>query len=804
MTSLMIVLAILGFIILAYKGKAYLGLVLATMLAFTAWRYSTSFSTSLYPALGYLSIALLILFGVPAVRRLISSPIMKLMAKALPPIGETEDIALKAGTVWWEKDLFSGSPNWGKLLDFKVPELSEEEQAFLEGPVEELCALINDNDIAQARDLSEEVWTYIKKHKFLGMVIAKEHGGLGFGASAHAAVITKIATTSSSAAVSVMVPNSLGPGELLYHYGTEEQKSYYLPRLAEGLEIPCFALTEPHAGSDAANGRSTGTVCKGMHEGKEVLGIKLNFNKRYITLAPIATVIGLAFRLYDPDKILGDNEDIGITCALLPRDTKGMVIGDRHDPMGVPFNNGPIIGEDVFIPMDYVIGGQALIGSGWRMLMECLAIGRSVSLPSLSVGGSQFATLSMSAYSSIREQFGLPIGKFEGVREPLARIFASSYWMSATRNITCGAIDSGEKPSVASAIVKSYLTEGMRLAINDAMDVQAGAAICRGPRNIFSRLYSSIPIGITVEGANILTRSLIVFGQGAMRCHPFLLQEVNAIGEKDIKAFDKAFFAHINHVVKNSVRSIVHAFTFSCFAASPAKGRESKHYRRISRLSSAFALAADMGLLSLGGELKRKEYLSGRYADALAWLYIASMTLKRSHDENTAMDWPLVDYSLTKAEYEIEKALFGVIRNLPNRLAAWTIRLLAFPFGRSYHQPVDRQLDSVVDAVLDPVSDLRARLTTDVFIPREDAPGLGALNHTYEEFIKTQAIRQKINAAVKAGDLSKDIPSNMAHEAHRIGLLSEEEYVAFNSAEHARDDIIQVDYFTPKVYKQLR
>ncbi len=376
--------------------------------------------------------------------------------------------------------------------------------------------------------------------------------------------------------------------------------------------------------------------------------------------------------------------------------------------------------------------------------------------------------------------------------------------MSATRNITCGAIDSGEKPSVASAIVKSYLTESMRLAINDAMDVQAGAAICRGPRNIFSRLYSSIPIGITVEGANILTRSLIVFGQGVMRCHPFLLQEVNAIGEKDIKAFDKAFFAHINHVVKNSVRSIVHAFTFSCFAASPAKGRESKHYRRISRLSSAFALAADMGLLSLGGELKRKEYLSGRYADALAWLYIASMTLKRSHDENTAMDWPLVDYSLTKAEYEIEKALFGVIRNLPNRLAAWTIRLLAFPFGRSYHQPVDRQLDSVVDAVLDPDSDLRARLTTDVFIPREDAPGLGALNHTYEEFIKTRAIRQKINAAVKAGELSKDIPSNMAHEAHRIGLLSEEEYVAFNSAEHARDDIIQVDYFTPKVYKQLR
>jgi acyl-CoA dehydrogenase len=667
-----------------------------------------------------------------------------------------------------------------------------------------LCALINDNDIAQARDLPEEVWAFIKKHKFLGMVIAKEHGGLGFGASAHAAVITKIATTSSTAAVSVMVPNSLGPGELLYHYGTEDQKKYYLPRLAEGLEIPCFALTEPHAGSDAANGRSVGSVCKGMHEGKEVLGIKLDFNKRYITLAPIASVIGLAFRLYDPDKLLGDTEDIGITCALLPRDTKGMEIGERHDPMGVPFNNGPIRGKGVFIPMDYVIGGQACVGSGWRMLMECLAIGRSVSLPSLSVGGSQFATLSMSAYTAIREQFGLPIGKFEGVREPLARIFASSYWMSATRNITCGAIDSGEKPSVASAIVKSYLTEGMRLAINDAMDVQAGAAICRGPRNLFSRLYSSIPIGITVEGANILTRSLIVFGQGAMRCHPFLLKEIKAISDDDLKTFDKAFFAHINHVVKNAVRALVHALSFASFAAVPAKGKESRHYRRISRLSAAFAFAADMGLLSLGGELKRKEYLSGRFADALAWLYIASMTLKRSHDENAKEDWPLVDYSLSKAEYEIENALFGVITNLPNRLAAWIIRIIAFPFGRSYFQPTDKQLDSVVDAVMNSKSDLRERLTSDVFIPNADIPGLGALNNTYKEFNKTLDVRQKLSTAVREGKIEKGIPINMAKQAQQIGLISEGEYSALIATEHARDDIIQVDYFDPEVYKQLR
>ena len=800
----MIILAIAGFIILAYKGKAYWGLVLAITLGFTAWRDSALFNAAWYPVVGYLSIALLLLFGVPPVRRLISSPIMKLMAKALPPIGETEDIALKAGTVWWENDLFSGSPNWNKLLDFKVPELSEAELAFLNGPVEKLCALLNDEEIAQSRDMSEEAWIYIKQNKFLGMVIAKEHGGLGFSASAHAAVITKIATTSSSAAVSVMVPNSLGPGELLYHYGTEEQQKYYLPRLAEGLEIPCFALTEPHAGSDAANGRSVGTVCKGMHQGEEVLGIKLEFNKRYITLAPIATVIGLAFRLYDPDKILGDKEDIGITCALLPRDTAGMEIGDRHDPMGVPFNNGPIRGNDVFIPIDYVIGGQQCVGEGWRMLMECLAIGRSVSLPSLSVGGSQFATLTMSAYTSIREQFGLPIGKFEGVREPLARIFASSYWMSAARNITCGAIDSGEKPSVASAIVKSYLTEGMRHAINDAMDVQAGAAICRGPRNLFSRLYSSIPIGITVEGANILTRSLIVFGQGALRCHPFLLKEVNAISDNNVKNFDKAFFAHINHVVKNAVRAFVHAFSFSLFAAVPAKGKETSHYRRITRLSAAFAFAADMGLLSLGGELKRKEYLSGRFADALAWLYIASTTLKRSHDEGCEEDWPLVDYSLSKAEYEIENALFGVMANLPNRLAAWTIRLLAFPFGRSYYQPTDKQLDGVVDAVMDSGNDLRTRLTSDVFIPDADIPGLGALNDTYKESTKTLDVRQKLNTAVRSGKLDKDIPLNMAKQARQIGLISDEEYSALSKVEQARDDIIQVDNFDPDTYKQLR
>lgn len=637
------------------------------------------------------------------------------------------------------------------------------------------------------------------------MVISKEHGGLGFGAYAHAEVITKIATCSNTAAVMVMVPNSLGPGELLHHYGTKEQKDHYLPRLAVGKEIPCFGLTEPHAGSDAANGRSLGVVCEGKFKGKKVLGIKLTFNKRYITLAPIATVVGLAFNLQDPKGLLGGKEDVGITCALLPRDTEGLEIGERHDPMGIPFPNGPLRGKDVFIPMDYVIGGQEYAGHGWRMLMECLSVGRSISLPSLAVGGSQLSARVTSAYATIREQFGLSIGKFEGVREGMANIFATAYSSSAARDITSAAIDDGAKPAVASAILKRYLTENMRVAVNDAMDIQAGAAICRGERNIFSRAYDAIPIGITVEGANILTRSLIVFGQGAMRCHPFLLKEVNAIMDNDLRAFDKAFFGHINHVVKNTVRSFVRAITFGCLTCVPCKGKLTKHYRRLTRLSAAFAFAADIGLLTLGGALKRKEYLSGRYADALANLYLGSLTLKRHHDEgNKKEEVAIVDYALTEAAYNIEDALFGVIDNLPNRPAAWLIRLVAFPFGRQYKKPTDKQRDAIVNTVVNPDNGVRARLTTDVFIPAKNRPGLGALEATYAHAINAMDARKKLDQARRKGLVAKDTLANMAKAAHKEDIITSEEYNFIKKADKAIDDIVQVDYFDPKEYAKRR
>lgn len=804
MSTLLILLGLIGFLGLAYTGRAWWGLVLGLLLWFGAWGVAAPGSL-LLPVVAVLALALMCLFGIPALRRIISARLMKLMRAALPTIGDTEEAALKAGTVWWESDLFSGTPQWRKLLDFKVPTLSAEEQAFLDGPVEELCAMLDEETIAQERDLPEAVWHFIKEHKFLGMVIGREHGGLGFSAAGHAAVITRISTVSSTGAISVMVPNSLGPGELLHFYGTEGQKQHYLPRLARGEEIPCFALTEPHAGSDAANGRSIGVVCRGMHKGEDVLGIRLNFNKRYITLAPIATVIGLAFNLRDPDGLLGDNPDVGITCALLPRDCEGLEIGDHHDPMGIPFQNGPVRGTDVFIPMDYVIGGQDCAGQGWIMLMECLSVGRSISLPSLSVGAVQFATRSTSAYAAIREQFGLPLARFEGVREPLARIFAGSYWMSATRQMTAAAIDSGEKPSVVSGIVKHYLTEGMRDSLNDAMDVMAGAAICRGPRNMFSRKYDGIPVAITVEGANILTRSLIVFGQGAMRCHPFLLKEINAIRDEDVTAFDRAFFGHVNHVVCNAVRSLLQGLTFGRFISTPAgAGKAGKYYRQLTRLSSAFALAADMALLTLGGSLKRKEYLSGRYADALAWLYIASMTLKRHHDEGHEGDWPLVEYSLESAQYTIAEALAGIIDNLPNRPAAWLLRIVCLPFGQRYARPDDRQHDRVVEAVLNPDLALRERLTREVFVPAADVPGLGALEAAYGKALLALEARRKVDDARRQGEVDRDLPLRMAEQAREQQIISAEEYTLIADAQQAMDEIIQVDQFTPSEYKQRR
>lgn len=742
----------------------------------------------------------------PLRRAVISGWAMKLAGGALPTIGETERVALEAGTVFWEGELFSGAPKWKNLAGFQVKELSAAEQAFIKGPVEKLCTMLDDHQIGQDRDLSPAVWAFIKKNGFLGMIIPKKYGGLGFSAAAHAAVVTRIASKSVTAAVTVMVPNSLGPGELLLHYGTPEQQKKYLPGLAKGQHIPCFALTEPNAGSDAASGESFGVVEYGLFKGKKVLGMRLTFNKRYITLAPVATVVGLAFRLQDPNKLLGDKADIGITCALLPRDTKGLIIGERHDPMGVPFQNGPVRGTNVFVPLDYIIGGPKYAGQGWRMLMECLSTGRGISLPSLSVGAAQVAVQAATAYAAIREQFGLSINKFEGVRERLARMAASSYAMRATQRMAAAAVDAGERPSVASAIAKAYLTEGMRLAVNDAMDIMAGASIIRGPRNIFARPYSSIPVGITVEGANILTRSLIVFGQGAMRCHPHLQPEVDAIQKRDVKGFDKAFFGHLGHVGINVLRSVLGSVSFGILTPqAPKRTPYGHYYARLGRLSAAFAVVSETCLITLGGALKRKEYISGRMADALAHLFIASSVLKQSHDlGNPKGHRSAIDYALTHSLYEIEQALDGVLRNLPNRPAAHLTRLLAFPGGLAAAKPTDDQADRLVDAVFTPATGLREFLIADIHHPAAKLPGMGALEHAYQTLLATAPARGKLAAAVRAKTVRRGPVPAMAAAAHKAGAITAAEAKALIAAYTIQQDVIQVDAFKPEVFKKLK
>src|SRR5690554_10190 len=585
----------------------------------------------------------LIPLNVPAIRRnILSQKVLEIYRKIMPEISETEKDAIDAGTTWWEGDLFCGAPEWKKLHSIQKPELTVEEQAFLDGPCEEVCKMMNDWEAThELADMPEHVWQYLKDNKFFAMIIKKEYGGLEFSAYAQSRVLQKLAGVSTILASTVGVPNSLGPGELLQHYGTKEQQDYYLPRLATGEEIPCFALTSPEAGSDAGSIPDTGIVCKGEWEGKEVVGIRLNFNKRYITLAPIATVVGLAFKMYDPDGLIGEQEDIGITCALLPRDIKGMTIGRRHLPLNVPFHNGPIQGEDVFIPMDFIIGGQAMAGKGWRMLMECLSVGRVITLPSNSAGGAKSLALVTGAYARIRRQFKLPIGKMEGVEEAMARIGGNAYLMDAVTKFSTAGLDQGEKPSVISAISKYHMTEKLRQCMNDAMDVHGGKGICLGPNNYLGRGYQGTPVAITVEGANILTRSLMIYGQGAIRCHPYVLEEMEAAavpGKEGLDRFDKALFGHIGFVFSNFVRSLWLGFGGSRFTSAPVNDETARYYRQLTRFSSNLAYMSDVAMGVLGGELKRKERISARLGDMLSYLYIGSAVLKRYEDEGRQKD----------------------------------------------------------------------------------------------------------------------------------------------------------------------
>jgi acyl-CoA dehydrogenase len=684
----------IGWIVSAVAAFFVLGFFQAPILAWTvaggaltAWlSLMAGFGTTTNIVLAAVFLLVAAVLNLKPLRRaVLSDRILAIYRRIVPEMSQTEKEAIDAGTVWWDADLFSGKPDWNKLLAVPQPKLSAEEQAFLDGPCEEVCAMTNDWEVTHERyDLPPNVWQYIKDRGFLGMIIPKKYGGLGFSALAHSAVVMKLSTRSNALAVTVMVPNSLGPAELLLHYGTDEQKNHYLPRLAKGHEVPCFALTSPEAGSDAASIPDYGVVCKGQWHGKEVLGMRVTWDKRYITLGPVATLLGLAFRLYDPEHLLGDKEDLGITCALVPTNTPGVNIGRRHLPLNAVFQNGPNSGRDVFMPIDWIIGGKEYAGKGWMMLMGCLAAGRSISLPTSSVGGAKGLARITGAYSRVRSQFKTPIGKLEGVEEALGRIAANCYMMDATRIMTAGAVDLGEKPAVISAIAKYHMTERARKIVDDSMDIHGGKGICLGPNNWVGRGYQVIPVGITVEGANILTRTLIIFGQGAIRCHPYVLREMRAAKEMQGEAasieFDDAFTSHIGHTISNGVRAFVHGITSSRLGQTPRDcAAETRHYYRFSsRLAAAFAFLADVSMLAMGGALKRKEKISGRLGDVLSMLYLVSATLKHYEDQGRPKeDIPLIRWAVRDALYSAQQAIDQILSNFPVKpvatLLRWTI-----------------------------------------------------------------------------------------------------------------------------------
>ena len=723
-------------------------------------------------------------------RHTVTRPIFRWARKALPTMSPTEREALEAGDVWWDAELFTGNPDWAKLRATPPATLSAEEQAFLDGPVAELCAMLDDWKISwELRDLPPEVWAFLKKNKFFGMIIPKNYGGLGFSATAHSEVVRKISTYSVTAAVTVMVPNSLGPGELLHQFGTEEQRKYWLPRLAAGEEIPCFGLTSPEAGSDAASMIDTGVVCRGEGPSGNVLGIRLNWHKRYITLGPVATVLGLAFKLEDPDHLLGSREELGITVALVPTDLKGVQIGRRHLPALQVFQNGPNWGRDVFIPMDHVVGGEEQIGKGWKMLMSALAAGRGISLPSLSAAGAVFTAHTTGAYARIRQQFNLPIGKFEGVQERLAALAGNAYLLDAARRLTCAGLDEGRKLAVVSAILKSHATDRLRDSVNDAMDVHAGKAVIEGPLNYMGSLYRAVPVGITVEGANILTRNLIIFGQGAIRCHPYLLKEMTALENRDKSAaladFDRVFWRHVAHSIATLFRAWARAWTGGATSSAPEEPMLVKHYKKLGRYAAGFALTADIALLTLGGALKRKEMLSARLGDILSELYLLSAVLKRWEDEGRhEEDLILVDYCCQRGYAAIERRFAEIFANLPSRAMAGFLKFIVQPRGVRALGPKDKLARACAELLLAP-SATRDRLTPDIN-HGQDGNGVALLETAFRRVIETEDLHKKLRAA-RVRDIS---------EALAAGVLTTEEAEKLGEAAAAVSAVVAVDDFS--------
>ncbi|MGO4892676.1 acyl-CoA dehydrogenase FadE [Flavobacterium sp. W21_SRS_FM6] len=736
----------------------------------------------------------------------LTSPILKLYKKIMPEMSSTEKDAIDAGTVWWDGEIFSGNPNWQVLHNIPQARLTAEEQAFLDGPVEEVCRMCNDWDVTHTRaDLSPEVWQYLKDNKFFAMIIKKEYGGLDFSAYAQSRVLQKLSGVSAVLATTVGVPNSLGPGELLQHYGTPEQQNHYLPRLATGEEIPCFALTGPEAGSDAGSLPDTGVVCKGQWQGEEIIGLKLTFDKRYITLAPVATVIGLAFKMSDPEGLLGDQKDYGITCALLPRETEGLDIGNRHFPLNVPFQNGPIRGNDIFVPLDYIIGGVKMAGQGWRMLVECLSVGRCITLPSNSAGGAKSIALATGAYARIRRQFKIPVGSMEGIEEMLGRIGGNTYLMDAVTSFSTKGVDLGEKPSVISAICKYHLTEKMRQLVNDSMDVHGGKGIMLGPNNYLGRGYQGAPIAITVEGANILTRNMMIYGQGAMRCHPFVLKELFAANNPDEKQglaeFDSALFAHIGFAISNFFRSLWFSITGARLAGAPFMDETSQYYRAMQRYSSNMAFLSDVAMGVLGGELKRRERISARLGDLLSYLYLGSCVLKRFDDEGRrAEDLPLVHWAMQDTLHKLEVSLEELLDNFPNYWLGKALKLVIMPFGKRFTKPSD-QLDHAIATILQTPCEARSRLGKGQFLSREPGMLMGDLEQTLENVIASEPLYTKVCKAAKERYPFTNL-DKIADKGLELGVLSEEQAELLRTTEQGRLRTINVDDFDPSELAQ--
>jgi len=803
MLAVWLLVLVLGTAYLAHRRTAplpALAIVAAYLLIMGAYSHAPGWLLVIF---WLLWLAVAIPLALPDLRRKhFTAPLFAWFQKVLPPMSNTEKDAIEAGTVWWDGELFSGRPDWDKLLAYPKATLTAEEQAFIDGPTEELCAMVSEWEIGQRMDLPPEAWEHIKQHGFFALIIPKEYGGKGFSAYAHSQVAMKLATRSGDLASTVMVPNSLGPAELLLHYGTEEQRNHYLPRLARGDDIPCFALTGPLAGSDAGAMPDSGVICKGQWNGEEVVGLRLNWEKRYITLGPVATLLGVAFKAYDPDHLLGDKDELGISLALIPTDTPGVNIGRRHIPLGAAFMNGPNSGKDVFIPLDYLIGGPEYLGKGWMMLMNCLSVGRSISLPAVGTGAAKFTSLVTGQYSQVREQFNVPLSAFEGIQEALARIGGNAWLMDSARILTANAVDLGEKPSVLSAILKYHLTERGRECITHAMDVHGGKGIIMGPSNYLGRSWQGAPIFITVEGANILSRNLMIFGQGAIRCHPYVLKEMALAGREDrdqaLLEFDDLLMQHIGFAVSNAASTLILSLSMGLLGKVPGDRISRPYFRALNRLSAAFAMLADLSMMLLGGELKRRERLSARLGDVLSHLYLASAALKRYHDQDYPEHVrPLLHWALEESLGKAETAIDALLSNFPNRLLGSALRVLVFPFGRR-HQGPDDHLDAQVAAIIgrnagDPALE---ELLEGCFRPTSTDDPVGALQHALNLLQEAAPLQKKLYKAVKAGQVRETPGQNEIETAVAAGVLSAEEGQQLQRAEQARRVVIDVDDFS--------